>query len=84
MNSARSCSRFEASGLMEKTGGKSFYAGRKNFDPLFEALAEEVTSTYAVAYYPTENRVRARRDVRIEPKRSGLIVRQNRTTLELK
>jgi VWFA-related protein len=75
---------FEASGLMEKTGGKSFYAGRKNFDPLFEALAEEVTSTYAVAYYPTENRARARRDVRIEPKRSGLIVRQNRTTLELK
>ena len=74
---------FEASGLMERTGGKSFYAGRKNFDPLFADLAEEVTSTYAVAYYPTENRAKQRRDVRIES-RPGLIVRQNRTSVEIK
>ena len=68
---------------MERTGGKSFYAGRKNFNPLFADLAEEVTSTYAVAYYPTENRAKQRRDVRIES-RPGLIVRQNRTSVEIK
>jgi VWFA-related protein len=74
---------FEASGVVEKTGGKSFYAGSKNLDALFQALAEEVTSTYAVAYYPTEDAAKVRRTVRIES-RPGLVIRQNRTTLELK
>ncbi|MEJ7849327.1 MAG: VWA domain-containing protein [Pyrinomonadaceae bacterium] len=69
----------EASGLIEKTGGKSFYANEKSFDPLFEALAEEITASYALAFYPREEN---RRDgkfhkVRIETK-SGLVVKQNR------
>jgi len=69
----------EASGLIEKTGGKSFYAHETSFAPLFVALAEEITASYALAFYPSEEN---RRDgkfhkVRIETK-SGLVVKQNR------
>ena len=44
----------EVSGLIDKTGGKSFYATAKNFDPLFKDLAEELTSSYAIAFYPSD------------------------------
>ena len=74
----------EVSGLIQKTGGKSFYATGNDFDPLFRALAEEVTSSYAIAFYPGDEpgRVGARQ-IKIES-RSGLIVRQNRSTYTLK
>jgi hypothetical protein len=75
----------EASGLIDRTGGKSLYATDKNFEPLFAALAEEITSSYAIAFYPPEN-VPADgkpRDVRIESK-NGLVVRQNRRMYLLK
>jgi hypothetical protein len=63
---------------VEKTGGKNFYATASNFEPLFRALAEDVTSSYAVAIYPSDDSAPGRRrEVRIES-RSGLIVRQNR------
>ncbi|MBV9960575.1 MAG: VWA domain-containing protein, partial [Acidobacteria bacterium] len=35
----------DVSGLAEKTGGINVYATDKNFEPLFRALAEEVTSS---------------------------------------
>lgn len=44
----------EASGLIDRTGGKSFYATDRNFEALFKALAEEITSSYAIAFYPEE------------------------------
>lgn len=44
----------EVSGLIDKTGGKSFYATARNFDPLFKDLAEELTSSYAIAFYPSD------------------------------
>ena len=47
----------EASGLIEKTGGRSFYATAQNFEPLFNALAEEITASYAIAFYPSEKSV---------------------------
>src|SRR3712207_7452656 len=50
------------SGLVEKTGGTNFYATAKDYDPLFKALAEEVTSTYVLAFYPPEVK---RRDGRL-------------------
>ena len=70
----------EASGLVEKTGGKSFYATEKNFEPLFKALAEEITASYAIAFYPNENDPAGKnfREIRIMSK-NGLIVRQNRS-----
>ncbi len=76
----------EASGLMERTGGKSFYATEKSFDALFQALAEDITASYAIAFYPgNENKAAdgTSRKVSIESK-SGFTVRQNRSDYKLK
>jgi VWFA-related protein len=69
----------EASGLSERTGGISITAVESNFDRIFEALAEELTASYAIAFYPPEGEGPGERQVKIES-RSGLLVRQNRTT----
>lgn len=70
----------EATGLIERTGGKSFYATNNDFDPLFKALEDEITATYAIAFYPDRNPNGANtfRNVRITS-RKGLVVKQNRT-----
>lgn len=75
----------EASGLIDKTGGKSFYATARNFDPLFQALAEELTSSYALAFYPDEEKVRDGQfhEVRIETP-AGFQIKQNRTGYQIK
>lgn len=69
----------DVSGLAELTGGRSVYATERDFEPLFKALAEEVTSSYVLAFYPTEEKRRDGRfhTVRIEAPR-GLTVRQSR------
>jgi len=69
----------DVSGLTEKTGGTSIYATDRDFEPLFRALAEEVTSAYVLAFYPPEEKRRDGRfhTVRIEAPR-GLTVRQSR------
>ncbi len=75
----------EASGILEKTGGRAFYAGEKSFEPLFKSLAEEITSSYIVAFYPKPgNRADGKfHQVRIEvPK--GLKSKQNRGGYEIK
>ncbi|MFL6336572.1 MAG: VWA domain-containing protein [Pyrinomonadaceae bacterium] len=73
----------DVSGLVEKTGGTNFYATAKDYDPLFKALAEEVTSTYVLAFYPPEEKRRDGRlhTIRVEGPRA-LSVRQNRTSYE--
>jgi len=70
----------DVSGLVERTGGANFYAVGDDYEPLFRALAEEVTSTYVLAFYPPEEKRRDGRShaVRVEGPR-GLFVRQNRT-----
>lgn len=70
----------DVSGLTEKTGGTNVYANTKDYEPLFKALAEEVTSTYVLAFYPPEEKRRDGRPhtIRVEAPR-GLNVRQNRT-----
>jgi Ca-activated chloride channel family protein len=69
----------DVSGLAEKTGGSSVYATDRDFDPLFRALAEEVTSAYVLAFYPPEEKRHDGRfhTIRIEAPR-GLTVRQSR------
>lgn len=69
----------DVTGLTEKTGGLSVYATDKDFAPLFRALAEEVTSSYVLAFYPSDEK---RRDglphtIRIEGP-PGLTIRQSR------
>lgn len=69
----------DVSGLAEMTGGTSVYATDRDFEPLFRALAEEVTSSYVLAFYPTEEKRRDGRfhTIRIEAPR-GLTLRQSR------
>ena len=69
----------DVSGLADLTGGRSVYAEEHNYDALFRALAEEVTSAYVLAFYPPEQK---RRDgqfhsIKIEGP-SGLTLRQSR------
>lgn len=75
----------EASGLIEKTGGRSFYASRENYDPLFKALAEEITASYVLAFYPNEENGSGGkfRQVRIETS-ENLTIKQNRSGYQLK
>lgn len=69
----------DVSGITEKTGGLSVYATDQDFQPLFRALAEEVTSSYVLAFYPSEEKRRDGRPhtIRIEGP-PGLIIRQSR------
>ena len=71
----------DVSGLTEKTGGMNVYANTQDYGPLFKALAEEVTSSYVLAFYPPEEKRRDGRShaIRVEAPR-GLTVRQNRTS----
>lgn len=75
----------ETSGLIEKTGGKTFYANQNDFEPLFNSLAEEITSSYVLAFYPTpENRTDGKfHEVRIETPKNYQI-KQNRNGYQLK
>ncbi|NOT48600.1 MAG: VWA domain-containing protein, partial [Acidobacteria bacterium] len=70
----------EASGLIDQTGGKSFYATDKDLEPLFKALEDEITASYAIAFYPEREKAPsgAFRTVRILSKK-GLAVKQDRT-----
>jgi VWFA-related protein len=69
----------DVSGLAELTGGSSVYAEEKNYDKLFAALAEEVTSAYVLAFYPEEAK---RRDGRFHQIKvvgpDGLVLQQSR------
>ena len=69
----------DVSELAEKTGGSNVYATEKDFGTLFQTLAEEVSSSYILAFYPPEEK---RRDGRFHPLRitapPGLNVRQSR------
>jgi VWFA-related protein len=75
----------EASGLVEKTGGTSLYATEKDFEPLFQALAEEITASYGLAFYPEEE-LKSQdgkiRKVRIETT-EGYLVKQNRESFSI-
>lgn len=75
----------EASGLIDKTGGKSFYATQRDFEPLFKALAEEITASYVLAFYPPEESKTSGkfRQIRIESSK-GYQVKQNRAGYQLK
>lgn len=69
----------DVSGLVEKTGGANVYANQRDFEPFFKALADELISTYVLAFYPPEEK---RRDGRFHEIRitapAGLTIRQNR------
>lgn len=74
----------DVSRVVPMTGGKDFSADVKDFTPVFKAIAEEIRSSYTLAYYPTDktgsgNRTR---QLRVEVKRAGAIVRASRSSYE--
>lgn len=75
----------DVSGLIDKTGGRNFYASERDFTPLFRALAAEVVSSYMLAFYPTDEKKNDGKfhEVRIEGPRN-LIVRQSRPGYQAK
>lgn len=74
----------EASGLLDKTGGKAFYTTEKNYESLFKSLAEEITSSYLLAIYPTSETVQTGkfRQIRIKSQ-NGFQIKQNRSGYKL-
>ncbi len=75
----------DVSGLIEKTGGRSFYISQNNYAPLFKSLAEEITASYLLAIYPNDqNRADGKsHQVRIETSKD-YVIKQNRTDYKSK
>ena len=74
----------DVSRIVPLTGGKDFSADAKDFTPAFKAIAEEIRSSYTLAYYPTE---KTRRDgqvhqIRVEVLKTGAIVRASRDSFQ--
>ena len=46
----------DISGLAALTGGRNVYATGDSYEELFRSLAEEVTSSYVLAFYPSEEK----------------------------
>ena len=74
----------DVSGLVEKTGGRSFYANEKNFDLLFKSLEEEITSSYILAFYPSDEARKNGKyyEVKIQVP-EGFKIKQNRNGYQL-
>ena len=75
----------DVSGLVEKTGGRSFYANEQNFEPLFKSLAEEITASYILAFYPSEGARKNGKfyEIKIQAP-EGLKIKQNRNGYQFK
>ncbi|MEK6299199.1 MAG: VWA domain-containing protein [Acidobacteriota bacterium] len=80
----RSMTLLDVSRIVPETGGADFSADTKDFSPVFKAIAEEIRSSYTIAFYPPEkNRLDGRvHQIRVECKKSGAIVRASRTSYQ--
>ena len=70
----------DASRIVPLTGGADFSADSGDFTQAFKAIAEEIRSSYTLAYYPPEVDRRDGRvhQIRVDLKRPGLILKTNR------
>lgn len=80
----RSMTLLDVSRIVPQTGGSDFSADAKDFTPVFRSIAEEIRSSYTVAFYPSEKNRRDGRvhQVRIECKKVGAIVRASRSSYQ--
>jgi Ca-activated chloride channel homolog len=69
----------DASRVVAATGGRDFAADARDFTPVFKALAEEIRSSYGLAYYP-EMRDGQPHELRVETSRPGVRLRASRTS----
>jgi Ca-activated chloride channel family protein len=84
LGSTRMMTLLDVSRIVPMTGGVDFSADTNDFSPVFKAIAEEIRSSYTLAYYPAD---KTRRDgrlhqIRVESKRVGAVVRASRTTYQ--
>jgi VWFA-related protein len=84
LGSTRIMTLLDVSRIVPMTGGVDFSADTSDFTPVFKAIAEEIRSSYTLAYYPAD---KTRHDgrlhqIRVEVKRPGAVVRANRTTYQ--
>lgn len=70
----------EASGLMDKTGGRVFYPTTEDLEQIFRLLSEEITGSYLLALYPSEESKQDGkfREILIKTKTGNYQIRQNR------
>lgn len=80
----RSMTLLDVSRIVPQTGGADFSADTKDFTPVFRSIAEEIRSSYTIAFYPPDKNRRDGRvhQIRIECKKSGVIVRASRTSYQ--
>src|SRR5262249_60061479 len=74
----------DVSRIVPLTGGKDFSADAKDFTPVFKAVAEEIRSSYTLAFYPPQSTRRDGRlhQLKVEVKKPGAIVRTSRTSYQ--
>ena len=84
LGSRRMMTLLDVSHIVPMTGGVDFSADTSDFSPVFKAIAEEIRSSYTLAYYPSDNTRRDGRihQIRVEVKRPGAVVRTSRTTYQ--
>ena len=72
----------DAARIVPLTGGADFSADVRDYTPVFKSIAEEIKSSYTLAYYPPQQTRRDGRihQIRIEVNRAGAIVRASRTS----
>jgi VWFA-related protein len=68
----------DAARVVAATGGRDFGADVTDFTPVFKALAEEIRSSYALAYYP-DLRDGKFHELRVKTSRPGVQLRVSRT-----
>jgi Ca-activated chloride channel family protein len=84
LGSTRIMTLLDVSRIVPMTGGADFSADTSDFSPVFKAIAEEIRSSYTLAYYPPD---KSRHDgrlhqIRVEVKRPAAVVRASRTTYQ--
>lgn len=74
----------DVSRIVPLTGGVDFSADAKDFTPVFKTIAEEIRSSYTLAYYPSEKNRRDGRlhQIQVECKRVGAIIRASRSSYQ--
>lgn len=68
----------DATRIVAATGGTDYAADAGDFTPVFRALAEEIRSTYAIAFYP-ESRDGKPHRLEVKTSRPGIRLRVSRT-----
>ena len=74
----------DVSRIVPLTGGADYSADVRDFTPVFRSIAEEIRSSYTLAYYlPDKNRGdRRTHQLRVECHRVGAIIRTSRTSYQ--